>query len=176
VKSETRNENLVADYLSRILSDRESESTVSECFSNEQLYAVHSDPWYADFVNYLVAGRIPEGWTKNDRDRFFHLVKFFIWGDPYLFKCCYDQLFRRCIPDNKVRSVLSFCHDEACRGDFRGRKTAAKVLHCGFYWPTLFRGTFKYCKSCPRCQRLGRISRRDMVPLRPIIVVEIFDV
>jgi len=59
---------------------------------------------------------------------------------------------------------------------FSGRKTAAKVLQCGFYWPTLFRDAFEYCQSCPRCQQLGRISRRDMMPLSPIIVVKIFDV
>jgi len=69
-------ENLVADHFSRILCDRESKSCVSECFPDEQLYAIHPDPWYADIVNYLVAGRIPKGWTKNDRDRFFHVVKF----------------------------------------------------------------------------------------------------
>ena len=83
-------------------------------------------------MNYLVAGRIPESWTKNDRDRFFHLVKFFVWDDLYLFKYCYDQLFRRCIPDHEVRSVLFFCHNQACGGHFSGTKTAAKVLQCGF--------------------------------------------
>jgi len=59
------------------------------------LYAVHLDPWYADVVNYLVASRIPEGWTKNDKDRFFQLVKFFIWDDSYLFKYYSDQVFKR---------------------------------------------------------------------------------
>ena len=103
-------------------------------------------------------------------------MKFFVWDDPYLFKYCSDQMFRRCIPDHEVRSVLSFCHDQACGGHFSGRKTTAKVLQCGFYWPTLFRDAFEYCKSCPRCQQLGRISRWDMMPLSPIIVVEIFDV
>jgi len=127
-------------------------------------------------VNYLVASRIPEGYSKNDKDRFFHLVKFFIWDKPYLFKYCSDQVFRRCIPDHEMRSVISFCHDQACEGHFSGRKTAAKVLQCGFYKPTLFKHEFEYCKSCPRCQRLGRISRRDMMSLNPIIVLEVFDV
>jgi len=61
-------ENLVTDRLSRILYDRESESSISQCFLNEQLYVVHPNPWYADIVNHLVTSRIPEGWTKNDRD------------------------------------------------------------------------------------------------------------
>ena len=78
-------ENLVANHLSRILYDRGSEFSISKCFPNEQLYAVHPKPRYADMVTYLVSGRIPEGWTKNDRDRFLDLMKFSIWDDPYLF-------------------------------------------------------------------------------------------
>jgi len=50
-----------------------------------------------------------------------------------------DQIFRKCIPDNEIRSVLSFCHDQACAGHFSEKKTAAKVLPCGLYWPTLFK-------------------------------------
>jgi len=98
IRDKKGSENLVGDHLSRILSDRESESTVSECFPDEQLYAVHSDPWYAEIINHLVAGRIPKSWTNNDRDRFFHLLKFFVWDDPYLFKYFFDQMFRMCIP------------------------------------------------------------------------------
>jgi len=61
-------------------------------------------------------------------------------------------------------------------GHFSGRKTAIKVLQYGFYVPTLFRDTFEYHKSFPTCQQLGKISRRDMMSLDPIIVVEAFDV
>jgi len=74
-----------------------------------------------------------------------------------------------------VRSALSFCHDQACRRHFSGRKIVAKVLQCGFYWPTLFKDAFEYYKSCTRFQQLRRISKRDMIPLNPIIVVEVFD-
>ena len=80
-----------------------------------------------------MSDKIPKGWTKNDGDRFFHLVKFFFWDDPYLFKYYSDQVFRSCIPDHEVRSVLSFYHDQACGGHFGGKKTAAKILQCGFY-------------------------------------------
>jgi len=61
IKDKKSSENLVADHLSRILYDRESKSSVSKCFPDEQLYVVHPDPWYADIVNYLVTGKIPEG-------------------------------------------------------------------------------------------------------------------
>ena len=32
------------------------------------------------------------------------------------------------------------------------------------------------CRVCDRCQRLGKLSRRHMMPLNPIMVVELFDV
>ena len=32
------------------------------------------------------------------------------------------------------------------------------------------------CKRCDKCQRLGNISHRHMMPLNPILVVELFDV
>jgi len=51
IKDKKDFKNLVADHLSRILYDRESESSISECFPDEQLYDVHPDPWYADIVN-----------------------------------------------------------------------------------------------------------------------------
>ncbi|XP_062114450.1 uncharacterized protein LOC133825537 [Humulus lupulus] len=32
------------------------------------------------------------------------------------------------------------------------------------------------CESCERCQMLGSVTRRNMMPLNPILIVEIFDV
>ena len=32
------------------------------------------------------------------------------------------------------------------------------------------------CRECDNCQRLGKISRRHMMPLNSILVVELFDV
>ena len=135
--------NLVTDHLSSIISGKELESQISKYFPDEQWFVVHPDPWFADIVNYLVSSRIPEDWTKNDRDKFFHLAKFFVWDDPYLFKYYSDQVFRRCIHDHEIRSVLSLCHGQACGGHFSGKKIAAKVLQRGFYWLTLFRDTFE---------------------------------
>ena len=135
-----------------------------------------TEPWYADIVNYLAIGKVPMHWTTQDKNQFFSQVKYFIWDDPYLFKQCPDLIIRRCIPDEEVRSILSFCHDQACGGHFGAKKTAAKVLQCGFYWPNLFRDAYEYCKSYVRCQQIGRMTKRDMMPMNPILIVEIFDV
>lgn len=79
------------------------------------------------------------------------------------------------MPDNEMHDVISFCHNQACGGHFSVKKTAAKILQCGFYWPTLFKDTYAYCRSCKRCQSLVAITRRNMMPLNPILIIEIFD-
>jgi hypothetical protein len=104
------------------------------------------------------------------------VVKDFFWDDPYLFKYCPDQIIRRCIPELDQSSVISFCYDHAYGGHFSAKMTAAKILQCGFYWPTIFQDAHTYCVSCERCQKLGSISRRNMMPLNLILIVEIFDV
>ena len=51
-----------------------------------------------------------------------------------------------------------------------------KVLQSRFYWPSLLKDAHSICRECGKCQRLGKISRRHMMPLNPILVVELFDV
>ena len=78
--------------------------------------------------------------------------------------------------EGEQEGILSHCHDSACGGHFASQKTAVKVLQAGFYWPSLFKDAYTMCKQCDKCQRMGKISRRHMMPLNPILVVELFDV
>ena len=54
-------------------------------------------------------------------------------------------------------------------------KQRKKILQAGFYWPTLFKDCFEFCKTCARCQQLGGVTRRNMMPLTPILIIKIFD-
>ena len=169
-------ENVVADHLSRLVCDESFESIpINDTFPDEQLFNISKSLWFADIANFLVTGQIPKHWNSQDKRKFLTEVKNFYWDDPYLFKYCSDQIFRKCVPDHEVSSIINFCHSEACGGHFSSKKTAAKILQCGFYWPTLFKDTYTFCKTCENCQKLGSISKRNMMPLNPIIVIEIFD-
>jgi hypothetical protein len=178
IRDKAGKQNVVADHLSRLPSEAISPSLpISDHFPDEQLLVIHSDlPWYADIVNYLASGLIPTNWVRHQKDRLRSEAKHYYWEEPWLFKHCKDQIFRKCVPDKEIRSVLSFCHDQACGGHFSGKKTAAKILQSGFYWPTIFKDAHEYSRACSRCQSLGSIGRRDMMPLNPIMVCEIFDI
>ena len=116
-------ENVVADHLSRLTTDSRSDITpIDDYFPDESLFSVSTMPWYANIVNFLVSGQLPAHWSTQDKRKFLNEVKNFYWDDPYLFKYCPDQIFRRCIPDNEVSSVIKFCHSEACVISHRRRQ------------------------------------------------------
>ena len=60
-------------------------------------------------------------------------------------------------------------------GPFSVKKIVVKILQSGFYWPILCKDVYKLCLSCDRCQRLGSLSKKNMMPLHLIQVVEVFD-
>jgi hypothetical protein len=64
------------------------------------------DPWYANIVNYIVAGYIPPGADKKKiiRDSRLHL-----WDDSYLYRVCAGGLLRRCEPAFETWKILEHC-------------------------------------------------------------------
>ena len=178
IRDKSGAENLVADHLSRI--ERASDPfPVQDSFPDEQLLQLQGkniSPWFADMVNFLVAGVLPAYFTRAQSDKLKSESKYYVWDDPYLWKLCSDQIIRRCVSDHEFHSILSFCHTFACGGHFGSQRTARKVLDSGLYWPTLFHDAYLFCKSCEQCQRTGTISHRNEMPQQPMLSCEIFDV
>ena len=138
-------ENVVADHLSRLaIAHNTHNPPIFDEFPEESLLTVNLAPWYAHIVNFLVTGELP----AQDK-RFFHArVHSYYWEEPYLFKYCADQIIRKCVPEEEHEGILNHCHDSACGGHFASQKTAMKVLHSGFYWPSLFKDAYTMCKEC----------------------------
>jgi len=134
IKDKKGTKNVVADYLLRLTTDSRSDITpIDDYLLDESLLFVSTMPWFANIVKFLVLGQLPAHWSTLDKRKFLNEVKNFYWDDPYLFKYCPDQIFRRCIPDNEVSSVIKFCHSKAWGDHFASRKTTAKILQSGFY-------------------------------------------
>ncbi|XP_076950882.1 uncharacterized protein LOC143624006 [Bidens hawaiensis] len=177
IRDKKGSENVVADHLSRLIGEEEEDArAISESFPDEQLFSVSTLPWYADIINFLVADTVPEFWPKKKKQHFLSQVKYYVWEDPDLFRVGADQVMRRCIPEEEVKSVLYHAHSSPCGGHFSGQKMGHRVLTCGFYWPSFFKDAAEFVKNCVKCQQMGGISKRDEMPMQPILVVDIFDV
>ena len=172
IKDKKGVENVVADHLSRLTIAHDTHSPpINDPFPEESLMQLEKAPWYAHIANFLTTGEIPAEWKRQDRKYFFAKIHSYYWEEPFLFKYCADQIIRKCVPEEEQQGILNRCHESACGGHFTSQKTAMKVLQSGFYWPSLFKEAYQMCRICDRCQRLGKLSRRHMMPLNPILVV-----
>jgi len=134
IKDKKGTDNVVANHLSKLTIDSTSDiPPIDYYFPDESLLSLSPMPWSDNFVNFLALGYFPAHWSTQDKRKFLNEMKNFYWDDPYLFKYCPDQIFRRCIPDNEVSNVIKFCHSEACGGHFSSKKTTAKILQNRFY-------------------------------------------
>ena len=177
IKDKKGIENLVADHLSR-LEGASDNAPVNDEFPDKKLLAIEDKravPWFADFVNYLVAKVVPPEFNYQQKKRFFAHLKHYYWEEPILYRHCTDQVIRRCVPEDEMHSILNHCHTLPCGGHFGGQRTTAKVLQSGFYWPSLFKDAHQFVSTCDKCQRMGNISRKDEPPMYPILEVELFD-
>ena len=177
IKDKKGTENLVADHLSRLEGTRD-DVPVNDEFPDEKLFTIEDKravPWFADYVNYLVAKVIPPEFNYQKKKRFFAHLKHYYWEEPILYRNCADQVIRRCVPEDEMHSILDHCHSLPCGGHFGGQRIAAKVLQSGFYWPSLFKDAHQFVSTCDKCQRIGNISRKDEPPMHPILEVELFD-
>ncbi|CAM8914240.1 unnamed protein product [Rhodiola kirilowii] len=181
IKDKRGVENLVADHLSRIVqvnNTTNDPTPVEDSFIDEHLMSVESKalPWYADMVNYLVCGITPSHFSYHQKKRFIFESRKYYWDEPFLYKLCADGVYRTCVVEEEMRNILFHCHASQYGGHGSGTKTAAKVLQCGFYWPTLFKDAYEFVKACDQCQKTGNISRKHEMPQQGILEVEIFDV
>ncbi|GJX02725.1 reverse transcriptase domain-containing protein [Tanacetum coccineum] len=143
-------EDLAADHSSRIenphievLTERE----IADKFSDEHLMALKSksnndEPWYADFVNYIVGKVVPPNWTFEKRKRFFSQVKTYFWEEPYAFKLCAYNIMRRCVAGSETLKILAHCHSGPTNGHHSVNVTANKVYESEFYLPSIFKDLF----------------------------------
>ncbi|XP_039685657.1 uncharacterized protein [Medicago truncatula] len=111
IRDKKGTENVVADHLSRIQDGQLEEVPINDCFPYERLVNT-ATPWYADIINYLVAGILPPDMTYQQKKKFFHDLKQYYWDDPLLFKRGVDGIFRRCIPDRQTNGQAEISNRE----------------------------------------------------------------
>ncbi|GJU92965.1 putative ribonuclease H-like domain-containing protein [Tanacetum coccineum] len=153
-------EDLATYHLSRFESPHMEVLTMKESadeFLDEHLMLLKSkfkddEPWYADFVNYIVG------------------------KEPYAFKLCVDNIMRRCVAGSETLEILAHCHSGPTGGHHSANVTAKKVCEAGFYWPSVFKDANEYVRRCDACKRSGYISSRNEMPQNNVQVCEVFDV
>ena len=93
----------------------------------------------------------------------------------HLYKLGPDEVLRKCIMPHEKEAIIREAHSGTAGGHFAGKPTAQKILTAGLWWPTLHKDTKDFCRCYDICQRVGKPSWRDEMPLRPQVTLHAFD-
>jgi hypothetical protein len=86
-----------------------------------------------------------------------------------------DEILRRCVVEVERPLILEEAHEGIAGGHYAGKETMQKVLRAGLWWPTLHKDVKEYYKACDVCQKVGKPSRRDEMPLAPQLTLQAFE-
>ncbi|GJV32861.1 putative nucleotidyltransferase, ribonuclease H [Tanacetum coccineum] len=184
IKDKKGAENLAADHLSRLENPNIGElakEEIEDKFLDEHLMILKTklndeEPWYADYVNYIVGKVVPPEWTPEKKRRFFSQVKNYFWAEPYAIRLCPENVMRRCVAGSEILKILAHYHSGPTGRHHSASVTCRKVYDAGFYWPSIFRNAKDYVMKCDTCQKLGNISSRNEMPQNNIQVCRVFDI
>jgi transposase InsO family protein len=166
--------NVRPDHLSR-LDSGESGGAVDDHLPDADLFRVEAIPEYLeDITVFLSTGAYPETYSAtHKRHMVVRVADYKLIGQ--LYKLGLDSILRRCVLDHERQDILWECHSGVAGGHVGGKATAQKVLQDGLWWATLFKDAKVYARSCDVCQRVGKPSRRDELPLQPVRALHAFE-
>eukprot|EP00253_Pinus_taeda_P010665 PITA_10665 len=140
-----------------------------------QINIIESESQYADLIFYLKNGYAPPNLPYKNKRAIRLKEKNFTIIDDVLFRQNYDSVLLRFLEKQEAQRVLQELHDEPAGGQFRADTTAHKVIHAGYYWPTLFRDAHEYVRKCRNCQTSSGIQKKSAFPLQPVNIEQPFE-
>ena len=88
------------------------------------------NPWYANIVNFMVAGYVL---PRENKKKLRFESRRHLWDPPYLYRVCTDGLLRRCVPIEEGIQIIEKCHIAAYGGHFGAFRTQAQIWQSGFF-------------------------------------------
>jgi hypothetical protein len=168
-------DNIVVNFLSRFIHTGDN-APVDDNFPDENLFAISTYiPWYAYVANYLVTIKLPQNISPREKQRIIQLSANYMWHDDCLYRIGPDLVIRRCVREDEMYGIFKASHDGPCGGDFSDKRTTYKILQSGYYWPIIFKDAKKYVAICDNCQRMGKPTAVDEMPLQAQVVIEPFE-
>ena len=100
-------------------------------------------------MTYLKDGRFLE---KKDEARKVRVKSArYVLMDEVLYKWGFSQPYLRCLALDEANYVLREIHEGAYGNHSRVRSLVQKVVHAGYYWPTIQADAKAYVKVCNQC-------------------------
>ena len=93
IKDKKGSENSVGDHLSR-LQNTSSEEIIDTFIDKQLLTDLTKAPWFEHSMNCLVTKSVPKYCNTNQKQKFFHDIRYYFWEEPQLFHLGVDKIIR----------------------------------------------------------------------------------
>ena len=123
--------------------------------------------WMTPIVSYLKNGRLLE--AKDKARKLKVKLARYVLMDKILYKRGFSWPYLRCLALDKENYVLKEVHERACGNHSGVRSLVHKVVHAGYYWPTIQADAKAYIEVCDQCQRFSNIPRQPSEYLTPMM-------
>ena len=160
----SREENMEADTLAKEASvselmDEFDEIQYMPSIDLPEVQQIGGDEnWMTPIVGYLKEGKLPQGRDEARKLRIKSAK--YVLMDELLYNRGFSQPYLRCLAPDEANYVLREVHEEACGNHSGVRSLVHKVVHAGYYWPTIQADAKAYVKVCDQCQRFSNIPRQ----------------
>jgi hypothetical protein len=163
------------DHLSRLESGEEPVS-LENYLPDAQLFSIQIvDDHFQDIIQFLITRTTPESYTTQQKKQLVVRTADFTLIAGQLYKLGSDEILCRYVLEHEQSRILEEAHAGVSGGHYAGKPTAQKVLTAGLWWLTVHKDAKEFCRTYDVCQRTGKLSRRDEMPLKPQIVLQAFD-
>ena len=167
--------NVGPNHSSRIESGEEPAS-LEDNLPNAQLFSIDViDKEFDAIIHLLNTGYAPEDYSTWQKKQLIVKTSDYTLIVGQLYKLGSDEILRRCIFDHERQWVMAEAHASVLGGHYVGKEIVHKILQDVLWWPTIHMDTRKYYCDCNKCQRTGKPSRHEEMPLAPQITLQAFD-
>jgi hypothetical protein len=143
-------------------------------YIESQTLPIAEHPWYKNLVYYLRYQKCPNDLDTHQRRRL-HIEssRYIILGD-FLFRRYVNGILLRCVNNEEEHKLLQETHRSSdsvihVGGHFSAKATAFKIIKKGYYWPSIFRDSYNFSRSCDKCQKFIGKEHLYAMPLQPFL-------
>jgi hypothetical protein len=153
------------NHLSR-LEHGEEPTSLEDTLSDAKLLVIRNiDDHFVEIVQFPSTGMAPSEYTITQKKQLVLCTAYFSLIVGQLYKMGPDEILRRCVMEEERKLILAEAHEGIAGGDYVGKATSQKVVRASLWWPILHRDAKDYYRACDICQRVGKLFRRDDMPL-----------
>lgn len=129
--------------------------------------------WIDDIKDFIEQGILPKAPDQAKSVR--RQSARYLIHDGLLYRRSFTKSLLRCIPPDITRAVLEELHEGVCGGHPGARALAERIIHQGYYWPTLRHDAEQFVKRCKSCQKFSSIPRLPSLEQTPVVATWPFD-